>query len=318
MATTSLSRWATRAAASLPSTHTQPSAVIRSSEVVAVSGAMRPSLPPGGPGSKDLPAAGLPGRLRIVDIGVQDVAHRQHPDQLAAADHGQVADAQLQHDVGGIDELAVGPQDLRGRGHVVGHRRHFGVSSLGQGRRQVPLGDDADQALALQDREGAHLVPAHPVGRRLQRLLGLGGEQLVGSQVGDLHRCLLLSSLWHPNWSPGRSRGPTGTPATGRSALWRPVVVALASAPPWAFRSIVSDSTRWTTGGSSGALTNACSPWAGCWGGPGSGWVRPRSARSWSCSWSTGRAARCPATRRSEPTPPTRGWSWRSTGSTSS
>jgi hypothetical protein len=42
----------------------------------------------------------------MMDAGVQDIAHGQHPDQLAAPDDRQVADPQLQHPVGGVGEFA--------------------------------------------------------------------------------------------------------------------------------------------------------------------------------------------------------------------
>ena len=40
--------------------------------------------------------------------------------------------------------------------------------------------------LAPEDRKGADLVPVHAVGRLVQGLVRLGGEQLVLLQVGDL------------------------------------------------------------------------------------------------------------------------------------
>ena len=61
---------------------------------------------------------------------------------------------------------------------------------------EVPLGEDADQMLAPEDRKGADLVPVHAVGRLVQTLVRLGGEQLVVLQVGDLRWCLL-------SWLPG-------------------------------------------------------------------------------------------------------------------
>jgi hypothetical protein len=128
-------------------------------------------------------------------IGVQDVAHRQDADQLTAPHDRQVADSQLQHQVGRICQLVVGLEDLRGRGHEVRHRGDHRVGAFGKGGGEVPLGDDPDQVLALQDRKGADLMPVHAVGRHVQALVRLGGEQLVVLQVGDLHWCLLCRCL---------------------------------------------------------------------------------------------------------------------------
>src|SRR4029453_18240965 len=99
MAMTSLSRWATRAAASLPSTHTQPSAVVIAASEFGIARCIRPSVPPSAAGSKDLPATGpiRLGGVGMVDLGIQDVADGQDPHQTAAAHDGQVPDAQLQH-----------------------------------------------------------------------------------------------------------------------------------------------------------------------------------------------------------------------------
>jgi hypothetical protein len=58
---------------------------------------------------------------------------------------------ELEHLVGRLGQVAVGPQDLGGRGHVVQHRGHARGGPVGQRRRQVPLGDDPDQVLALED-----------------------------------------------------------------------------------------------------------------------------------------------------------------------
>src|SRR4030095_6487227 len=108
MAMTSLSRWATRAAASLPSTHTQPS-VVAIAASRAASRRYRPQDPPNGGRSQGPPGAG-PARYRSALVGVvgtEDVAHGQHTDQAAAPHDGQVADSQLQHQVGRVGELAV-------------------------------------------------------------------------------------------------------------------------------------------------------------------------------------------------------------------
>ncbi|HYN17044.1 MAG TPA: hypothetical protein VEY96_03005 [Actinomycetes bacterium] len=54
-----------------------------------------------------------------------------------------------------VGKLAVGPEDLQSRDHIVRHRRRPRVSTLGEGGGEAPLGDDANQVLALEDRKGA-------------------------------------------------------------------------------------------------------------------------------------------------------------------
>jgi len=57
-----------------------------------------------------------------------------------------------------------GPEDLRGRGHVVRHRGGHRFRALGHGGRQVPLGDD--DVLALKDRTTAPPPPARVAPKR--------------------------------------------------------------------------------------------------------------------------------------------------------
>ena len=80
--------------------------------------------------------------------------------------------------------------------------------------------------LAPEDRKGADLVPVHAVGRLVQGLLRLGGEQLVLLQVGDLIGASFLVA-WYRSRAPStRISRAAGLPAaavrSGGPAIARP------------------------------------------------------------------------------------------------
>ena len=83
--------------------------------------------------------------------------------------------------MGGLGELAVGPPP----------RPRLG---------QVALGDDPDQPLAVEDRQRADLVPAHPVGglsSRVSSAWAVNGDYAIGLMLlSDVALAGLVFTAW--------------------------------------------------------------------------------------------------------------------------
>jgi hypothetical protein len=95
----------------------------------------------------------------IADRWPDEVAHRDHPDRLAAfVKDGDMADPEVEHVNGGVVDGVPGAE-----GDEVSHRSGGGgpvrVCALGQGDDDIPLGDDAEGALGAPDEESADGTP---------------------------------------------------------------------------------------------------------------------------------------------------------------
>ena len=119
----------------------------------------------------------------VVHGHADEVADREHPDDVVALDHGKVAEAAVDHERGRLARTLVRADGVRAVRHRLGDRA---LDRAGRDRAEdVALGDDPDQALALRhdDRSDPPLV--HPPGGVDEARRGIEPEDVPGHDLPD-------------------------------------------------------------------------------------------------------------------------------------
>ena len=83
----------------------------------------------------------------------QQVVHRQHPDEAAVTDDCETTQAVRAEEGKGVVDIRVGSDRDHRRGHHAVDANVIGNSSGEHSTNEIPIGDDADQAVMIDDRE---------------------------------------------------------------------------------------------------------------------------------------------------------------------
>src|SRR3954452_4415567 len=119
---------------------------------------------------------------------VDEVAHRDDPDDVALAHHDEVTEAPLGHPVGGLLEVPVAVGEHGGRGEVVLDLLAVRVVAAPERPHDVALRDDPGTwLLGIEDHGGTDVVLAHELRRLAQRAPRCEREHVLRHRVVDLH-----------------------------------------------------------------------------------------------------------------------------------
>jgi hypothetical protein len=141
-------------------------------------------------------------RISLVLLGqvdLQQVALRHHADETVPVDHGQVAATRLLHLAQALLVGFAGLRDHEVLRHHLAHRRAIGIElRRDHAAHHVPLGEDADEARAVEHRHRSHATLRHVSARVAHRVIGPHVEDLApGNQSPDrLHASSSASSGW--------------------------------------------------------------------------------------------------------------------------
>ena len=119
------------------------------------------------------------------DAPLREVADGDDADGALALDHGQMAEASVQHHLHGFDRIGGLRHGLRIGGHPLSDACLARVHAAGDRPSQVALGDDAEQAAVrgVGDDDRAHRVLNHLLGGVADRVLGLDRDHVTGHEV---------------------------------------------------------------------------------------------------------------------------------------
>ena len=111
---------------------------------------------------------------------------------LLLVNHRQAAHLRLAHLAGGLLDMLFGlRRDDAGR-HQLAHQRVRTVAQRNAAHRNVAVGDDADQALTIGDRDRAGVRLQHETGRIARLLIRTHRFNVGGHDFRDLHGRLLV------------------------------------------------------------------------------------------------------------------------------
>ena len=117
-------------------------------------------------------------------VGEREVAERDDPDQpLVAVEHRQPAHLEVGHVLRDVVEVVVVEAVFDLLAH---HVAHLGVRALAlrhRAHRDVAVGDHADQAVVLADRQHAGVDLRHQAGRVADRLVRVGDPDVLAHGI---------------------------------------------------------------------------------------------------------------------------------------
>jgi hypothetical protein len=123
-------------------------------------------------------------QLHVIEPALDHVADRDDAAQGAVLDHGHMADAVRGHQPHDIADFGIGPAGA----DVARHERRDGEvddrgAMLGEALDDVALGEDAFDALAAGDDDGADMLKAEPVGGGAHPGIRRDGDDLAALVV---------------------------------------------------------------------------------------------------------------------------------------
>ena len=128
---------------------------------------------------------------RAAGLG-REIGQGQDPDQpLVAVDDGQAAHLQVGHVARDVVGVLVVVAELHLAAHDLAHRRQRPPVAADRAHGDVAVGDHADQAVVVADRQRADVDLAHGAGGFQDGLVGTGDEHFTSHGFSDAHERLL-------------------------------------------------------------------------------------------------------------------------------
>jgi hypothetical protein len=113
-------------------------------------------------------------RRRVLQHERRQVADRDDAHEIVALDHGQMAEAAVEHQDDRVLGRVVGADRLRMGRHAVGDARVVAETTR-DGAQDVALGQDPGQPAMIQHEDRADVAVDHPLGDFDDRHVGLDG-----------------------------------------------------------------------------------------------------------------------------------------------
>ena len=146
-----------------------------------------------------------PARCLVVDAQADEVADRDHPDHRLAVHDGEVPEAAVDHERRRLAGLLVGLDRVGMRRHRLRDGADDAVG--GNGAQHVALGEDADEAPAVEDDDGADAALVHPPRGVHEGRVGRDAEDIARHDVGDSrHEAIVQRSSPKVSAAPSPSR----------------------------------------------------------------------------------------------------------------